>query len=58
MHSCEGGQYPDAKKPYIANIKRYADSGGRLFNSHLHFYWLRSGPTPWPTTASLSRHAE
>jgi hypothetical protein len=51
MHSCEGGQYPDAKKPYIANIKKYADSGGRLFNSHLHFYWLRSGPTPWPTTA-------
>ena len=34
MHSCEGGQYPDAKKPYIANIKRYADSGGRLFNDH------------------------
>ena len=51
MHSCEGGQYPNAKKPYIANIKKYADSGGRLFNSHLHFYWLRNGPTPWPTTA-------
>ncbi len=51
MHSCEGGQYPDAKKPYIANIKRYADSGGRIFNDHLHFYWLRNGPSPWPTTA-------
>ena len=58
MHSCEGGQYPDAKKPYIANIKKYADSGGRLFNSHLHFYWLRNGPTPWPTTAGLSRRPE
>jgi hypothetical protein len=51
MHSCEGGQYPDAKKPYINNIKKYADSGGRIFNDHLHFYWLRSGPSPWPTTA-------
>ncbi|HVZ87153.1 MAG TPA: hypothetical protein VHG72_09295 [Polyangia bacterium] len=51
IHSCEGGQYPDAKKPYINNIKRYADAGGRIFNDHLHFYWLRNGPTPWPTTA-------
>jgi hypothetical protein len=51
VHSCEGGQYPNAKQPYIANVKRYADAGGRLFNSHLHFYWLRSGPAPWPTTA-------
>jgi hypothetical protein len=51
MHSCEGGQYTAAKAPYINNIKRYADSGGRLFNSHLHYYWLRMGPTPWPSTA-------
>jgi hypothetical protein len=51
MHSCEGSQYDDVKSPYINNIKRYADSGGRLFNDHLHYYWLRMGPTPWPTTA-------
>jgi hypothetical protein len=52
LQSCEGGQFADVKKPYIANIKRYADAGGRLFNDHLHFYWLRNGPTPWPTTAT------
>jgi hypothetical protein len=50
--SCEGSQYPNAKKPYINNIKAYADAGGRLFNDHLHFYWLRNGPNPWPMTAS------
>jgi hypothetical protein len=50
--SCEGGQYPNRKLPYINNIKRYADAGGRLFNDHLHFYWLRNGPAPWPTTAT------
>jgi hypothetical protein len=51
VHSCEGSQYANVKQPYIANVKRYADAGGRLFNSHLHFYWLRSGPAPWPTSA-------
>jgi hypothetical protein len=49
--SCEGSQYADVKKPYVNNIKGYADAGGRLFNGHLHFYWLRNGPAPWPTTA-------
>ncbi len=52
MMSCEGSQYPDSKLPYINNIKRYADSGGRMFNGHLHFYWLRNGPAPWPGTAN------
>jgi hypothetical protein len=50
--SCEGSQYADVKKPYVGNIKGYADAGGRLFNDHLHFYWLRNGPNPWPMTAS------
>ncbi|MES1204504.1 MAG: carboxypeptidase-like regulatory domain-containing protein [Pseudomonadota bacterium] len=49
--SCEGSQYPNVKLPYINNVKRYADSGGRIFNGHLHFYWLRNGPAPWPMTA-------
>jgi hypothetical protein len=50
--SCEGGQFATVKLPFINNIKRYADAGGRLFNDHLHFYWLRNGPAPWPTTAT------
>jgi hypothetical protein len=50
--SCEGSQCATAKKPYTANIKAYADAGGRLFLDHLHFYWLRNGVVPWPTTAN------
>jgi hypothetical protein len=49
--SCESSQCGSAKRPYIANIKAYADIGGRLFLDHLHFYWLRSGAPPWPDTA-------
>jgi hypothetical protein len=52
VQSCEGGQFAAVKQPYIANLKRYADAGGRLFNDHLHFYWLRNGPAPWPSTAT------
>jgi hypothetical protein len=55
IQSCEGDQYAAVKKPYVANIKRYADAGGRLFNDHLHYYWLRFGPAPWPTTAGYTK---
>jgi hypothetical protein len=50
--SCEGTQCDNTKdKTLRANIKTYADNGGRLFLSHNQVYWLRSGPDPWPTTA-------
>jgi hypothetical protein len=49
--SCEGSQYADVKMPFYANMKRYGDSGGRIFASHLHFNWLWKGPAPWPNTA-------
>jgi hypothetical protein len=51
MLSCEGSQYADVKMPFYGNVKRYADSGGRIFASHLHFNWLWKGPAPWPSTA-------
>jgi len=49
--SCEGSQYASAKTPYLQNVKAYADRGGRIFDDHLHFYWIYKGPAPWPTTA-------
>jgi hypothetical protein len=58
IHSCEGSTNSDTKAPYYANIKRYADSGGRLFNDHDHYVWLRSGPAPWPSTADYIGNAD
>jgi hypothetical protein len=50
--SCEGSQYASAKTPYLGNIKSYADRGGRIFDDHLHFYWIFKGLPPWPATAN------
>jgi hypothetical protein len=48
---CEGSQLSDAKDPYEANIKAYADGGGRILAEHFQATWIRRGPTPWPATA-------
>jgi hypothetical protein len=49
--SCEGGQFATQKMPNVGNMKAFADAGGRIIADHLHYYWLRNGPVPWPTTA-------
>jgi hypothetical protein len=49
--SCEGSQFLDSKTPYLANIKQFADRGGRIFDDHLHFGWINKGLPPWPATA-------
>jgi hypothetical protein len=48
---CEGSQLDNEQMPFIGNMKRYADSGGRVFADHLHSTWLRLGLPPWPATA-------
>jgi hypothetical protein len=52
IFSCEGSQFGDVKTPYLANVKAYADAGGRIFADHLHYYFFRKGPAPWPSTAA------
>ena len=45
--SCEGSTSKfSAQKPQtsIDNVANYANGGGRLFVSHLHFYWLQKRP--------------
>jgi hypothetical protein len=52
--SCEGStskyvsQKPQAS---IDNVANYVNGGGRLFVSHLHFYWLQKRPADLATTA-------
>jgi hypothetical protein len=55
MMSCEGSQFDTVKAPYVGNVKGYADAGGRLFNGHLHYYWIKNGPAPWPTTGTYNK---
>jgi hypothetical protein len=49
MLSCEGGAFPETKPAAaLRAMHDYAGLGGRVFASHLHSYWLESGPEPWP----------
>jgi len=48
---CEGEQLTTEKQPFVGNMKRYADNGGRIFAGHLHSAWIRLGLPPWPATA-------
>jgi hypothetical protein len=52
--SCEGSTSEFmAMKPQtsVDNVTNYANSGGRVFLSHLHFYWLQKSPM-FATTAN------
>jgi hypothetical protein len=45
--SCEGStsEFVGMKgQPSIDNVANFVNGGGRLFASHLHFYWLRNRP--------------
>jgi len=52
MLQCEGEQLSNEKQPFVGNMKRYADNGGRVFAGHLHSSWIRLGLPPWPATAN------
>jgi hypothetical protein len=52
MLQCEGEQLASEKTPFLGNMKRYADHGGRVFADHLHSAWIRTGLPPWPATAN------
>lgn len=43
---------PDPSGVPGQNLKAYADAGGRVFATDLSFPWFKSGPAPFPTTAS------
>jgi hypothetical protein len=57
LHSCEGTQAPTNKSTVAtAALQSYADVGGRVFASHWHNYWIRSGPAPLSTIGTFGNN--
>jgi hypothetical protein len=41
LHACECGEEPQEKpQAAIDNVVAYANAGGRVFNTHYHYYWI------------------
>ncbi len=62
MLSCEGGT-PDTHLETLTgtplqNMYDYGNAGGRIFATHFHYYWIESGPAPWPTTATFDHASD
>jgi hypothetical protein len=57
LMSCEGTDNNTRSDAQLANVKAYADAGGRLFLSHWHNVWVKEGPAPWPSVAKFASGA-
>ncbi|CAN5779004.1 hypothetical protein BH11MYX3_BH11MYX3_01930 [soil metagenome] len=64
--SCEGHEHPGTTPAMMANVKAFADLGGRIFMSHYHAQWISGHhtsitPAPidvpqqvWPSVATCN----
>jgi hypothetical protein len=57
MMGCEGDTHPEEKpQAALQAMFDYGNAGGRVFGTHYHYYWIESGVSPWPTTATFAHH--
>lgn len=57
--ACEAGQNPNTKPPQaLQAMYDYTSTGGRVFASHWHNYWLEAGPAPFPDTAVFNHQPD
>jgi hypothetical protein len=57
--SCEGTENPTNKSmAALTAMQEYLNTGGRVFASHWHEYWLEKGPAPFPTVATFNHQAD
>lgn len=61
INACEGAVHPDTKpQTSLDNSVAYTATGGRLFLTHYHYYWIdprKDSPTvksPWSSAATLN----
>jgi hypothetical protein len=53
LHACECGEQPQEKpQAAIDNVVAYANAGGRVFNTHYHYYWIDPTKLAPPSTAT------
>ncbi len=67
--SCEGNVHPGTTPAMMANVKAFADLGGRMFMSHYHAQWISGHPASgntgprdvpqqvWPAVATCNVEA-
>jgi hypothetical protein len=51
--ACEGGEHPETKTmPEIQNMHDWLNEGGKVFATHFHYVWFKSGPTDFANAAT------